>query len=143
MTKLKLKTAPGVDDVFANYPDHIREKLLNLRRLLLEAADESAEIESVEETLKWGEPSYLTKKGSTVRMDWKPKTPDQYALYFKCTSKLVSTFKMVFGDLFRYEGERAIIFKQDEKMPEAELKKCMAIALTYHKVKHLPYLGLG
>lgn len=40
----------------------------------------------IEETLKWGEPADMTKNGagSTIRLDWKPKHPDHYALYFNC-----------------------------------------------------------
>jgi hypothetical protein len=82
------------------------------------------------------------KKGSTIRIDWKKNKPDQYAVFFKCTSKLVPTFREVYHDLFKYEGNRAIIFQLDDKIPEAELKKCISVGLTYHKVKHLPLLGL-
>ena len=59
--------------------------------------------EKLEETLKWGEPSYLTKYGSTVRMDWKEKNPEQFAVYFKCTSALVPTFKTIYKDKFKFE----------------------------------------
>ena len=66
----------------------------------LETAKEIEEITKLEETLKWGEPCYITKTGSTLRMDWKAKTPTQYALYFKCTSRLVETFKLHFKNTF-------------------------------------------
>jgi len=33
-----------------------------------------------EETLIWGEPSYLAKKGSIIHIDSKVENPDQYAL---------------------------------------------------------------
>jgi len=92
--------------------------------------------------LKWGEPSYLVKKGSTLRMDWKSQSPGQYAMYFQCTSKLVPAFKLVYGNLFNYEGNRAIVFKMEEKLPKAALKKCIQATLTYHRIKHLPMLGL-
>ena len=135
-------TNPSVDEVFNAYPEHIRKKMFTLRNLILETASEIESVTALEETLKWGEPSYLTKHGSTIRMDWKPKTPDQYAMYFKCTSKLVQSFKKVFGDVFVYEDNRAIIFQLKDKLPKAELKQCIMVALTYHKVKHLPLLGL-
>jgi hypothetical protein len=143
MHNLRLKTNPAVDQVFKNYPEFVRDKILNLRNLILETANEIEEIMELEETLKWGEPSYLAKKGSTVRIDWKEKNPDQYAIYFKCTSKLVPGFKAIFGNTFKFEGNRAIIFQLDDQLPEAELKQCMAAALTYHSVKHLPTLGLN
>ena len=112
-----------------------------MRSLIIETAADIEEIEEMEETLKWGEPSYLVKKGSTIRIDWKAKTPDQYAVYFKCTSKLVPTFREVYGDTFRYEKNRAICFGLDDEVPEEELKDCIALALQYHAVKGLPLLG--
>nr|WP_273273550.1 DUF1801 domain-containing protein [Roseivirga sp.] len=113
-----------------------------MQRLIIETAKEVEQIEWLEETLKWGEPSYVTKIGSTLRIDWKPKNPDQYAMYFQCTSKLVPSFKEKFGDLFNYEGTRAIVFQLNEELPLHELKQCIKAALTYHKVKHLEGLGM-
>ncbi|WP_165749874.1 DUF1801 domain-containing protein [Cellulophaga sp. Z1A5H] len=142
MEQLILLENPKVALVFEAYPDHIRPKLLALRKLILETANELEDVQELEETLKWGEPSYIAKKGSTIRMDWKEKTPEHYALYFKCTSLLVTTFKDVFPDQFTYEGNRALIFKLEEKIPVRELKSCIKAALYYHKVKQLPSLGM-
>lgn len=141
MKNLQITTNPEVELVFDNYPGSVQKKILNLRDLIIKTASEIVEIVDIEETLKWGEPNYLTKIGSTIRIDWKSKSPNQYAMYFKCTSKLIPTFKMVFGELFKYENDRAILFKLDDKIPEKELKACIATALTYHKVKHIPILG--
>lgn len=141
-TTIQLVIDPRVNKVFADYPDSVRQKMLALRKLVLAVAEDTDGLEKLEETLKWGEPSYLTKHGSTVRMDWKQKTPDQYAVYFKCTSKLVPTFREIYPDSFTYEGNRAIVFSLDEAIPKEELKHCVKVALTYHKVKHLPLLGM-
>ena len=130
-----------VKNVFNNYPKYVQRQLLNLRKLVLNTASEIDGLEELEETLKWGEPSFLTKHGSTIRMDWKEKTPDQFAIYFKCTSQLVPTFKTIYKNKFNFEGNRAIVFKLNEKIPETELKHCISMALTYHKIKHLPLLG--
>lgn len=142
LNSLKIKTDPRVEGVFNNYPEHVKNKIQHLRSLILDVANQSQDITEIEETLKWGEPSYLVKKGSTLRIDWKPKKPDQYAMYFKCTSKLVETFKIVFKDTFEFEGHRAIVFKLDDSIPETELKQCIGAALKYHNVKQLPFLGL-
>lgn len=142
MSKLQLASNPEVEIVFNNYSALAKEKVLNLRRIILETAEEIEGLNTMEETLKWGEPSYLAKKGSTIRIDWKKNKPGQYAMYFKCTSKLVSTFRLFFEDIFKFEGSRAIVFNLDEKVPEKELKKCIKAALTYHKVKKLPTLGI-
>ena len=66
----------------------------------------------------------------------------QYAMYFKCTSKLIPTFREVFKDKLKFEGNRAIIFNLNDEIPKEELKKCISAALTYHKVKHVLLLGL-
>jgi hypothetical protein len=139
---MKIKSNKEVQKVLDNYPKNVRIKLLSLRRLISDTAEESDEITEIEETLKWGEPSYLNKFGSTLRMDWKSKKPEQYAMYFKCTSKLVPTFKNVFGNKFDYEENRAIVFKLEDEIPELELKKCIKATLLYQKVKNIPNLGI-
>lgn len=142
MGKLIVKTDPKVDVIFANYPDSVRKSMQYLRELVRETAEEIESIEKLEETLKWGEPSFITKGGSTLRIDWKAKTPHQYAMYFQCTSRLVNTFKLVFGTQFKYEGNRAIVFQLDQKIPQEQLKECIKASLTYHNVKHLITLGM-
>lgn len=141
--KLKVTTNPKVDDVFANYPDFVRGKMERLRSLVIETAEETQDITIIEETLKWGEPSFVTRIGTTLRMDWKEKTPDQYAMYFQCTSRLVNTFRLIFGSKFQYEGTRAVVFDINQKVPVEDLKECIRAALTYHKVKHLITLGIA
>lgn len=142
MEKLVRKINPNVKEVFDRYPDHVQGKMLFLRGLIIETAEESEGVDELEETLKWGESSYLTKNGSTIRMDWKAKVPDQYALYFQCTSRLVDTFRMVFDRTFHYEGNRAIIFAINQEIPVPELKDCIKAALRYHKVKDQLTLGI-
>ena len=142
MSNLQIKTDPRVPDKFKSYPKAVRSKMEFLRKLVLETAAEIDSIDTIEETLKWSEPSFLVKKGSTLRMDWKAKAPDQYAMYFKCTSRLGETFKVVFKDVFQWEGKRAIIFQMDDEVPVQPLKECIKAALTYHTVKQLPTLGI-
>ncbi|QGG50962.1 DUF1801 domain-containing protein [Lysinibacillus pakistanensis] len=131
-----------VEVVFEQYPKHIQSKLLFLRQLIMDTAKEIEDLDHMDETLKWGEPSYITKKGSTIRIGWKQSSPDQYAMYFNCNTKLVDTFKEVYKDLFHYEGNRAIVFAVNDEIPINELKQCIVLALTYHTRKHLPLLGI-
>lgn len=142
MPKLEIKTAPQFVQVFDRYPEKVQDKMHQLRALVLETASETASITTIEECLKWGEPSYICKHGSTLRMDWKAKKPGQYALYFQCSSRLVETFKMMFGNQLNFEGKRAIILQLEEELPTDILKQCIKATLTYHKVKHLPTLGI-
>ncbi len=126
---------------FESYPVEIREKLEYLRSLIFAVARED-KINDIEETLKWGEPSYLSKRGSTLRIDWKKKNPERYSIYFNCNTKLIYTFKEIYPDTFNYVGNREIFFGLDEALPTEELKHCIALSLKYHSVKKLPLLGV-
>lgn len=141
MKNIQIHTNPRVQQKFDAYPDAIREKLHTLRTLILETAEEIG-ITELEETLKWGEPSYLAKHGSTLRMDWKEKAPDQYALYFSCSTRLVETFRGLYTDVFTFEGNRAIVFQLSDKLPISALKACIQATLRYHKVKAHPTLEI-
>lgn len=141
MNRISIKQNPEAKAKFESYPKDVKKILSHLRDLIINTASSIEGIHEIEETLKWGEPSYLVKKGSTIRIDWKSKTPNEYALYFICNTSLVETFKMVYGDLFKYEKNRAILFDLDEKIPETELKGCIEMALRYHSLKDKPFLG--
>jgi len=141
MNQVNVKQSPKVKSKFSSYPKNIKEKMKFLRNLILEVASDVEHIKEIEETLKWGEPSYIVKKGSTIRMDWKDKNPNQYAMYFNCNTSLVETFKIVYGDLFQYEKNRAILFNLHEDIPKKELKECIEMALKYHLLKDKPFLG--
>lgn len=133
---------PNVLKKFQSYPNHIRKKLLFLRQLVIDTALKTEGVGKLEETLKWGEPSYIAKGGSTIRIDWKKSNPDQYAMYFHCGTKLVDTFKELYRDELSFEGNRAIVFHEDDAVAVEALKHCIALSLTYHKIKHLPMLGV-
>lgn len=131
-----------VTKLIESYPIEAQNQLKKIRHLIFKIATEHEKIEKLEETTKWGEPAYLTPMGSTLRMDWKAKAPDQFALYFQCTSQLIPTFRFVFPDQLTFEGNRAIIFNVKDEMPIDVVEKCIETALVYHKVKKQQNLGL-
>ena len=138
MARNKRFQREDIREKFDSYPKNIREKLLFLRQLIFDIASRTASIGELEETLKWGETSYMTpetKSGSTVRIDWKKSTPHQYAMYFNCKTTLVDTFKEMYGSTFCYGGNRSIIFEVNEKVPVNELTDCIVMALTYNLKK--------
>lgn len=130
-----------VSETFDRYPKKQREILLTIRQLIFEAAAEE-NIDDVEETLKWGEPSYLTKNGSTIRLAWRKSFPKQVGVFFHCQTSLIETFKEIHPHEFTFEGNRAIIFEEGDTVPVDALKHCLSLSLTYHKIKHLPLLGI-
>ena len=134
MTKVRIEN-PAVAEVFDGYPPKIRKKLLALRSLIFETAAKTDGVGAIEETLKWGEPSYLTpetKSGSTVRIGWKESAPDRYAMYFHCQTTLVSDFRERFSGQLEFEGNRAIVLPENARVPKGVLASCIAAALTYH-----------
>ena len=141
MKKLTINSNPNVKEKFKKYPPQARKKLSFLRKLILETAAEIDHISEVEESLKWNEPSYSVKKGSPIRINWKEKSPDEYGIYFSCSTRLVPTFRLIYKDQFEFEGKRAILFGLEDEIPVEALKYCISLALTYHQVKHLPMLG--
>jgi len=131
---------PEVAAVFNSYPQPIRDKLLILRQLVLDTAASIEKVGEIEETLKWGEPSYLTpitKSGSTVRLGWKKSQKNQCSVFFKCTANLVPAFKEKYRREFKFGGNRSIDLNINDEIPTTELKKCIALALTYHLNKKL------
>ncbi len=138
---MKIIESKAVINIIHSYPPDVRKKLLFLRTLIFETATELDIVNSIEETLKWGEPAYISKHGSTIRIDWKEKSPKQYAMYFHCKTKLVDTFKELYRDTLKFDGNRAIIFNMNGKIPVNELKHCIELSLTYHQFKNLPLLG--
>lgn len=116
------------------FPDDVQEKLLAVRSLIFEAAESIEGAMPLIETLKWGDPAYLTAKkvGSTVRLGWKRKQPHQVAVYFICSTNLVDRFRSQFADDLAFDGNRAILLALDVPLPKEALRICLAAALSYH-----------
>ncbi|MEQ9498258.1 MAG: DUF1801 domain-containing protein [Deltaproteobacteria bacterium] len=124
-----------VAQVFAAVPTDARARLLEVRSLIFDVAAKTPEVGPIEEALRWGEPSYLTKKtksGTTVRIHWKAKHPDDCALYVSCQTDLVEGFRLRHAGALRFEGQRAVLFGVAGPLPEAALRDCIREALTYH-----------
>jgi Domain of unknown function (DU1801) len=125
---------PAVEAAFGAYPRPVRARLLALRRLILDTARATRGVGPLRETLKWGQPSYLTsetKSGSSIRIDRVKSSADQVALYFHCQTNLVETFRELYPEL-SFGGNRSILLNAEDKLPETALRHCVALALTYH-----------
>jgi hypothetical protein len=139
-TRVARKPSPNfrdsaVDSVFKAYPKPLKAKLLALRRLIFDTANATTGVGALEETLKWGQPSYLTtetKSGSTIRIDQVKSAANQYAVYFHCQTDLVETFRELYPTELSYGGNRSILLNAADQLPEPALRHCVALALTYH-----------
>lgn len=127
----------AVAALFASYPKPLRTRLEALRRLILDTARTTTGVGALEETLKWGQPSYLTAEtgsGSTIRIDRVKSEPGRYALYVHCQTDLIATFRELYPEL-TYGGNRCILLDCSAAPPEEALRHCIALALTYHRSK--------
>lgn len=125
------KVAPVFDAV----PDRARRRLLELRDLILETAAETEGVGEIEETLRWGEPSYITAKpktGTTIRINALRDAPDFVALYVNCQTTLVDDWRRMFDGVLQFEGNRAVLVEIGRPLPVEALSRCISMALRYH-----------
>ncbi len=124
--------------VFKAYPPAVRARLLALREMVFDVAATTPGVGRLTETLKWGQPSYLTAEsgsGTTVRIDRLKGRDDAYAVYFHCRSGLLDQFRSIYPDTFACEGRRAMLFDAKDRVPARALRHCLALALTHHARK--------
>jgi len=124
-----------VEDVFKAYPEKLRRKLLALRHLIFHTACEIECVGPLEETLKWGQPSYLTtrsKSGTTIRIDQIKSDTGLYGMFVHCQTSLISTYRELYPGILSFDGKRCVRFNEDDDPPEDVLRNCIALALTYH-----------
>lgn len=120
------------------YAPDARDYLLKLRELVLEVAARTDGVGRLTETLKWGEPSFLTEKtksGTTLRLAWKPALPDTAQMLVNCQTSLVESWRDMFGDRLAFSGNRAVLLDIYAPLPADALAPCIAMALTYHRNK--------
>ena len=126
---------PEIAQTFDSYPAAPRARLMQLRAAIFAEADACAAA-PLTETLKSGEPAYLTeatKTGSTIRLAWKPKTPEDCLLLVNCRTSLIEQFRAVLPDDIAIEGKRALRIPATGDWPEDAIRACLRLALTYHK----------
>lgn len=127
-----------VSAVFERYPDSIRQQLLALRAMIFDTAAATDGVGQLEETLKWGQISYLTphtKSGTTIRIDAVADDDERVALFCHCQTTLIDTFRSRYGELFEFEGNRSVRFRVDDHLPADAVQHCITLALTYHQSK--------
>jgi hypothetical protein len=123
-----------VSRAFEAFPPPVRRRLLEVRKLVFATAKAHDEVGSLTETLKWGEPAYLTEQtgsGSTIRLG-RVKDSEHAAILFNCKTTLIDTFRERFPNQFEYRQTRALLLNVAGALPKQELTVCLSLALTYH-----------
>jgi hypothetical protein len=124
-----------VTQCFETYPPRVQTRLKAVRRMIFDVANAQG-IEPLVETIKWGEPAYLpaaNRMGTTVRLGWHGRTPDVCRVLVNCRTTLVAAYRELYGSVLAFEGQRAIALPVANEPPDAALRHCIALALTYHR----------
>ena len=60
------------------------------------------------------------------------QSPAKSRVFFHCQTDLVETFRELYPKELSYGGNRSILLDAKDPIPEAALRHCVALALTYH-----------
>jgi hypothetical protein len=113
-----------------------RNQLAPFRQLILTTAAQTKGIGDIAESFKWGEPSYTPSNkgiGSSVRLA--PRKDGKVSMHFICYTGLVERFRALYANCLEFEGNRTIVIDVSKPVPEAQLRHCIAMALTYFQNK--------
>ncbi len=117
---------------FNGYPMKAQTILLAVREMILAVKKSDPEIGLLQETLRWGELSFLTEKpntGSIIRLALtKSGKP---AVFFHCGTSLIETFRSQYSHIFDFEGNRAMILRLPVEETGVELSHCIKQTLRY------------
>ncbi|MET3901113.1 hypothetical protein ABIB57_005083 [Devosia sp. UYZn731] len=140
-------TAPQVPlyivKAVSRYPEPVRVRLLEIRKIIFATAAEADGVGALTETLKWGEPAYLTEasqSGTTIRLGATRSNAAECAVLFNCKTTLVETFRSHFAATFAFEGNRALVLPVTGPLALEPLMLCLRAALTYHLLKNTAFL---
>ena len=125
-------SSPGIPSVFQSFPENIRSDLLRLREMIFEVQAETPEAGEIEESLKWGQPSYATRPKTGTPLRLAATKSGGFGLFVHCQSRVIPELETTFPGEFELDGNRGVLFSPGDVLPEDKLKIMIARALTYH-----------
>ena len=122
---------PAIKAAFAAFDADQRTGLLALRAHIFETAA-TLPIGRVEESLKWGQPSYNTpdtRAATPIRLGT-TKAGD-IAIFTHCQSTVMSDFRALAPANMRFDGNRALHVSPSHPIPLDDITPLIRAALTY------------
>lgn len=135
MCKREYEMNEQVRKAYDRFDALVAKRLLEIRLLILELAEQDDQIGKITETLKWGEPSYLTeqsKSGTTIRLSKVKDEANYCGIYVHCQTRLISEFRDSFADVLEFSGNRAVLIDVSKPLKETPVKMFLQKALNYH-----------
>ncbi len=124
-------------EIYDSYPNDIKHYLLKFRQIIYEVSQNSDEIGEIEESVKWGQPSYrpMNKSGTTIRLGWSAKKPNVYSIFVPCQTTIIRDFKVLYPNELNYIGNREICFDKHKDIKLKVITEFINQALTYYLVR--------
>lgn len=130
-------TDPAPSDVRATYqswPAPAMQQAWQVRTILLDTAPAIGSAPVVE-SLKWGEPALRPRRGgTTLRIAWSPRQPDDIGLFVDCKTDLCQRMSGDFPQAFSYAPPRAMYLPVAGDLPKDALRHLARIAFRYKRV---------
>lgn len=122
---------PTVEAAFEEFAADTQTGALALRDLIFATAQDMQPSAPVTEALRWGQPAYLSPKGTTIRLGGHKST--RFALFVHCQTRLIGDFTSAFPGSDRIDGSRAVLFDRIEQIDPNRHSWLIARALAYHR----------
>ena len=113
---------------FDAMPVDVAQLLRDARLKIFRISGEAEGIGPLTETLKWGEPAYLTeapKTGTTLRLG---QIGGRAAVMVPCSTTIIEDARAVFGEQPEFSGKRGLILGGERQVFDYVINA----ALTYH-----------
>lgn len=117
-----------VQAVLDNMPPQMRKGAIALRHLIYDTAAQLGQ-NPPQESLKWGQPSYVSTQGTPLRIA--ASKHGAFGLFAHCQSTVISEFAQIFGNDFAIQGNREVSFANVADIQPDKLKQLIVHALTY------------
>ena len=101
---------------------------------LFDSVAAEAGIGALDNSLKWGQPSWRPIKprtGATLRLGWSNAAPDTLSIYVDCKTNLAARFSDIYPAIVN-DGRRMISFSMPLDGQQTALRHLAAMTFTYH-----------
>lgn len=117
---------------FSEFDPVIEETLLAARRLILSTAGDLDAVSSIEESLKWGQPSYASvpKTGTPIRLG--VSKSGAATMFVHCQTTLVSDLEADNAHGLKTIDNRAVVLPSGDFADHPGVLSFVRSALTYH-----------
>ena len=139
---MEIKEDKSFSEAWKRIPRELIPLADKIRSLIFSSARE-LELDYLSLTTKWGEASFVSSKGVTIRLAAYKHQQGALGVFFPCSSTMIQNCKELFPEEFEYEKQRAIILSKEGKLNTLTLELVIRAALNYHRVKQEPNLGMA